>query len=342
MGAKINNLVFEGGGVLGIAYLGVLDALSRLGVLQQLRRVAGTSAGAISACITSFNLPFAEIVSIANTLDYRQIPQQTAHPALQHMPAATRSQLGQIIGDVDSVYRLLHDYGWFSSEYIDSWIKEQIACQFDPTRKSPPYTFADFKDRSLHIDGRPFLDLYLIGTDISCKTSRVFSYKTTPEMEVAEAVRISMSIPLFFAAVKVTDPAVTDGVGLHVFADGGVMRNYPINLFDRMNRSDSMKYGRRCETLGARFISHPPCSEIASLQDYIKNLFQSILNVQQDLFNNNPADIARSIQIETNGVSAIDFDIAVNDETYRYLYNQGFAATLQYFANRYGGSWPLE
>ncbi|RNB92307.1 hypothetical protein EDM56_00990 [Brevibacillus fluminis] len=106
MCAKINNLVFEGGGVLGIAYLGVLDALYQLGIAQQLRRVAGTSAGAITACITSFNLPFPEIVAIANTLDYQQIPQQTSHPALANLPDAAKSQLDSIIGDLDSVYRL--------------------------------------------------------------------------------------------------------------------------------------------------------------------------------------------------------------------------------------------
>ncbi|RNB92306.1 hypothetical protein EDM56_00985 [Brevibacillus fluminis] len=106
-----------------------------------------------------------------------------------------------------------------------------------------------------------------------------------------------------------------------------------------MNRSDSRQYGIRFETLGARFISRPPCSEINSLHDYIKNLFQSILNVQQDLFHHNPDDIARSIQIETNGVSSVDFDVTTGDETYRYLYKQGFDATMQYFAWRSGAAY---
>jgi len=42
----------------------------------------------------------------------------------------------------------------------------------------------------------------ITGTDISNRTVRVFSLESTPDMEVALAVRISMSIPLFFTAAK--------------------------------------------------------------------------------------------------------------------------------------------
>ena len=43
------NLVFQGGGVKGIAYGGALDVLDKKGILKNIIRVAGTSAGAINA-----------------------------------------------------------------------------------------------------------------------------------------------------------------------------------------------------------------------------------------------------------------------------------------------------
>jgi predicted acylesterase/phospholipase RssA len=46
---KIENLVFEGGGVKGLAYVGCITVLERLGILQNIKRVAGSSAGSIQA-----------------------------------------------------------------------------------------------------------------------------------------------------------------------------------------------------------------------------------------------------------------------------------------------------
>ncbi|UOQ72960.1 hypothetical protein MUN79_02960 [Hymenobacter cellulosilyticus] len=44
-------------------------------------------------------------------------------------------------------------------------------------------------------------DLYTTGTNLTRQCGQVFSYETHPDMRVADAVRISMSIPLYFRAV---------------------------------------------------------------------------------------------------------------------------------------------
>ena len=49
----ITNLVFEGGGSLGMAYAGVVAALEDKSIMKNIERVAGSSAGSIIAlCIT--------------------------------------------------------------------------------------------------------------------------------------------------------------------------------------------------------------------------------------------------------------------------------------------------
>lgn len=45
------NLVFEGGGVKGVAYIGAMEVLEDEGILDNIVRVDGTSAGSINAVL---------------------------------------------------------------------------------------------------------------------------------------------------------------------------------------------------------------------------------------------------------------------------------------------------
>ena len=65
------NLVFQGGGVKGIAYAGALQVLESRGILAQIERVAGTSAGAITACLVSLNYDAAYITKTIKTLNFK-------------------------------------------------------------------------------------------------------------------------------------------------------------------------------------------------------------------------------------------------------------------------------
>ena len=55
MSYHFKNLVFEGGGVKGIAYVGAMEILEKRGILQNIERVGGTSAGAINAVLLALN-----------------------------------------------------------------------------------------------------------------------------------------------------------------------------------------------------------------------------------------------------------------------------------------------
>lgn len=55
MAYHFRNLVFEGGGVKGIAYVCALQVLDAKGILHDIRRVGGTSAGAINAVLLGLN-----------------------------------------------------------------------------------------------------------------------------------------------------------------------------------------------------------------------------------------------------------------------------------------------
>lgn len=333
MAGEIKNLVLQGSGIWGIAYLGVLDYMSRLSIAKDIRKVAGTSSGAIAACIMSFNLPFEEIKKISDTLDYSKIPGKENHPDLDVLPDNLKADLEKIIGDFNCFYRLVRNYGWFSSNYLYGWLKDQIAMQFNKAKKLPPYTFADFKNPAFHIDERPFLDLYVVGTNVSCRASQVFCYETTPLMEVAEAVRISMSIPLFFEAVKKINFFHPDFSPV-LFSDGGIMRNYPINLFDYGGAAGMAAQGINNHTLGIRFKSCFKYHKIDSFPEFIENIFFSFIQAQQDIYEHSPHDIARSVEIEVNDISPVNFNIKLNDSFYSYLYRQGYEAARLFFSKK--------
>lgn len=320
--AHYENLVFSGGGILGIAYMGMLEYLYKQEIMQGIKRVAGASAGAITACVTAFNLPFWETKKIGDSLDYSQIPMITDPEEPFYFPKGAKNKLDKVFGSVECTYRLISKYGWYSSQYFYEWIKTQIKKQFDITKKAPPYTFLDFTEPSLHKNNVEFKELYIVGTDISNKTSTVFSVEETPYMEVAEAVRISMSVPLLFESVKSTCD-LKKRTSPRIYADGGIMYNYPITIFDENTPAP--------HTLGALFDSTYPPPHISNIIEFIINLVSCTSALQTEMVFNSPEDMSRSIKIYTGDIAPLDFNVKEGDETYNFLYRQGYKGAENYF-----------
>ena len=72
MAYHFRNLVFEGGGVKGIAYVGALQVLEEKGILPNIVRVGGTSAGAINAVLVGLNYTPAETQQILNKMNFEK------------------------------------------------------------------------------------------------------------------------------------------------------------------------------------------------------------------------------------------------------------------------------
>lgn len=228
--------------------------------------------------------------------------------------------------------RFIQDRGWYSSDYFYTWLKNVIAEQFTVAKDS--YTFADFRNPEIHAGGRDFLDLYITGTDISNRMSRVFSYETTPDMEVALAARISMSIPFYFESIEYQYPGTSEPQS---YADGGIMWNYPINLFDDPRYGKKIVNGVNTETLGMFIFTSPSetrYKKVDGLVDYLSALFESLLLVQEHLIAMNEKNKGRTIFIDDKGVPSTYFDVDTGDETYRKLYDSGYESARAFFENR--------
>ena len=290
------NLVFKGGGIRGIAYMGALQVLEEMGILKNIQRVAGTSAGAIAATITSFHLSVTDTINLFNTLDIEKVPQGKS--------MVNNPKFLQIKGN-ENYRRLFEKYGWYSSEYFYKWLEDTIANFCDGNRRA---TFEDFQKFG-------HLDLFIIAANLSRHRSEVFSAKVTPRVAVADAVRMSMSIPLFFEALRFDGQSFGKG---DFYVDGGVYDNYPVHIFDGKEYSrSSLAYrkGVNWETLGLYL--NPEKMPAQDKPDLPKNLWEFVLLTGRNFYDsyekssmlNDAIERQRTIEINDCGISPIDFDI---------------------------------
>ncbi len=233
LGTQVRNLVFEGGGVWGIAYAGALAELERVGLLRNLERAAGASAGAITACLLA-----------------------TGHTADDLRTILAKTQFDKFQDDSFGLgrdtHRLLTEFGWFKGDWFREWIRELIKKKtralsrelgIAPLKARPTFRDLIMWQRKAARRGHPLPQLYLIGTNLSAQRREVYSAEArhSPKMLVEDAVRASMSIPLFFACTR-GSLRKKGGKG-DVLVDGGLTWNYPVNVFDDKRYVTRRKHG---------------------------------------------------------------------------------------------------
>lgn len=322
--AKFENLVFEGGGIKCIAYVGAIGVLEEEKIMPGIRRVAGTSSGAIMATLLALG---------AGT------------PQIQEILHATRFNMFEdaSFGLVRNTWRLLHRYGWYKGDAFSTWAKKQIAALSGDAELT-------FKALASRTKGTPARcrELYMIGTDLSAQKAVVYSAEQTPDTPIWQALRISMSLPLVFASVAYNHD---------VRVDGGLSWNYPIDLFDRARymhgvsaESDAPLYNPA--TLGFRVDSRTeieaerkhlglPAVKVDNFVSYLK----ALVGFAIDMANHahlKEADWHRTVFIDSQGVSTTDFSI---DERLRLALiasgQHGAENYLQWFDNAPDNAAPI-
>ncbi len=309
----------------GAAYSGALQALDKEGILNQIERVAGSSAGAITATLLSFNLDLKTTLDLMDTLDFSLVPQLNPTfeiKELEWMPKFIGKEFNRLSSDMGAIQRLISKYGWFSSEYFHTWLKNIIAGNCGGNSSA---TFRDFRDRG-------FKDLFIVTTNVSSLEIEVFSANSTPDIAVADAVRMSMSIPLYFESIQFDGIKLGDG---DLYVDGGVLKNYPIHVFDHPKYAEGNLWFQNdinWETLGFYLYSYPRKiardKGIRNFRDFISHLYECYnISLQISEIDQNKIDQRRSVKIDTLDIQATDFLLKSNKTKYQELIDQGFNAT---------------
>jgi len=202
--------VFQGGGVKGIALVGALLGFAERGYDRWVN-VAGTSAGAIVAAYLACG--------------------QDAYDAEQLLRSAPYSRFedfgpgGRLLG---GGWNLIRRRGLARGEYLRRWLDEQLGGR----------TFAAVSEngRSLKLIAADVTrrELLLLPEDLRSYRLRGGDSPIDPDsFRLADAVRMSMSLPYFFEPVELVHHRSGN---VSTIVDGAVVSGFPVWLFDVEDR----------------------------------------------------------------------------------------------------------
>jgi NTE family protein len=314
---NLMDLVFEGGGVKGIGLGGAFEALEKHGYRPN--NVAGTSAGAITAALVAAGYTAAELKKIVFEMPF---PQFKDTGGLSRVPF------------FGGPLNVLKDLGIYEGKFFHEWISHLLAAK-GITK------FGDFvRDDATGLDDRH--RLRVIASDVTHRRMLVLPTDAQhlgidpDEMLVADAVRMSMSIPIFFEPVEIRggDPAEHE----HTIVDGGMLSNFPVWLFDcppdrppgwptfglmLVEPEPRKAIGHRLNNEDDAEIEH------GSLIDFAKGLALTMMAAHDRMYLDE-ATFARTIPIPTLGVGTTEFEIT--PARVEALYQSGHDAAEKFLA----------
>jgi predicted acylesterase/phospholipase RssA len=244
--------VFEGGGAKGIAFAGALEALHEAG--HELRRVIGTSAGAITATLCAAGYTPAEMLrAVSERLAdgrprfaaFMDIPRSESFPPevrqssiamkvfrdvdLPFVPGSLESVADDRLLDAllrNPIYSRLFSFvecgGFYEGGEFRRWLAEKLAAKGIAATDTLAQMFV--KTRR---------DVSLVVSDVSDMEMLVLNHRTAPDLPVVWAVRMSMSIPFVWQEVvwkKEWGLYVNREKAGNIMVDGGLLSNFPIRF----------------------------------------------------------------------------------------------------------------
>jgi NTE family protein len=295
--------VFEGGGVKGIGLIGAVAVTEEKG--YQFENLAGTSAGAIVAALIAAGYKSDTLKQVIENLDYNQFKDKGL---IDKIP---------VIGFALS---LGFEKGIYEGEFFENWLRDLLA----RAPNKPINTFRDL--RTEYNDQKYQYKLQVIATDVSRGRMLVLprdieEYGINPDdLDVAKAVRMSMSIPFFFEPVILKDKNNRDCY----IVDGGVLSNYPVWLFDDKSADPPWP------TIGYKLVE-PESDKPNNINGPI-TLFAALFTTMMDAHDARyieDADFVRTVPIPTLGVRTTDFDLSRKKSD--NLYESGRNAAEEFF-----------
>jgi NTE family protein len=240
------DLVFQGGGAKGAAFVGALQAFATAGHTH--RRLIETSAGAITATLlgagysavellqaTSETLPgtndpvFTTFMDAPKLSDFdaAEIATSQTMDLLEkaHMPGFAAKELLNLALRID-LYREMFSFnecgGFYTGDAFLSWFRTKLQAK----GLDPDLTWTQFAAKTGS-------DVSAVTSDVTEQEMVILNVRTAPQVPVALSVRMSMSIPFVWREM-IWDAAWGAYRGRnktgHTFVDGGVLSNFPLAL----------------------------------------------------------------------------------------------------------------
>jgi predicted acylesterase/phospholipase RssA len=289
------DLVLEGGGVKGLGLVGAVLRLMREG--YSFERLAGSSAGSIVAALLAAGATADDLAGAMDRLDYPRVPDR-APPKL---PVVSEG------------ISLLRRSGCYEGDYVRDFVATELdrlgVTTFADLRSTDPGADPNIPDNRRY-------RLVVTATDVT--HGRLLrlpwdypSLGLEPDRQlVADAVRASIAIPLFFEPVTIRHGTTGEET---VLVDGGILSNFPIAIFDRSDRAEP-----RWPTLGVKVLPALPAGTEQLFPGLKRPRLQVLRLLEQVLataivgadqtYLERPCVKRRAIHVDTHAVGIVEFD----------------------------------
>jgi NTE family protein len=315
------DLVLEGGGVKGLGTAGAVMGLLDAG--WTFPRVAGTSVGALAAAFAAAGADSATFHEILGRLDLSRIPDRRLRVPLLSEGLTLATRRGAYAGD------WIHD--WLLRELDGLGVRTFADLRREDPGDDPAVSGPEHRYR-----------LVVMATDVTAgRLLRLpWDYPLfgldPDEQLVADAVRMSLSIPFYFEPCSLRNPV--SGAKTTV-VDGGVLSNFAIEIFDRTDGRQP-----RWPTFGVRLLPDLP----AGLGDVVpffglpmlpavrllEQVVATALVGRDQTHLDRPGVRERTMVVDTHGTSITEFGIGSAERT--ELVGRGRRAAAQFLDARAG------
>ena len=264
-------IALSGGGIKGITYIGAFKALERLKIAPKIKGIIGSSVGALLALFFVLGYTADQMLEIITNIDLSQYTDDGLSSLLQNFGLDNGNKLINIIY---AIAKQKHDLKGVTLKQLYE---------------------------------RHPIELVITGSNITNATTTYFSHKTTPDILVLNAIRISISIPYKFTPIKYNDC---------FYIDGQVFDPYPINYFN-----NKKVIGFILSTLSKlepieNIVQYTLAMMISIEHKEIRRAFKKFKN--------------KTVQIKTDH-NPLDF--AVSADIKKEMYQLGYDTTLDFLAN---------
>jgi NTE family protein len=194
----ISNLVFQGGSVKALAYLGALEILEQQLEMQKIKRTAGASAGSMIAALFAIGYDAKKLTEALaefdklSFLDDKTGGIPTESKVMQSLEKSNEGKSvffskipSKIVKGVIG-HRLIEQFGIYEGDSIRQWLERHIQARVNKVTEGKlsgkHLNFAALHELAEKYP-RDFRDLYVVGVNLNTGKKTCFSYESTPRCD---------------------------------------------------------------------------------------------------------------------------------------------------------------
>lgn len=267
------DLVLEGGGLYGLAFVGAFKALEEAG--YQVERIAGTSAGSMIASLIHAGYTSKELLALVEQTDFNQF--------------ATKTRLSRFT-PIGKAASLVFNKGIYSNEGLRRWLDRALTAKGSTT---------------FNTDDR----LKVIASDVTHHRLMVLpdclpEYDRVEEdFSIAYAVQMSTCIPFYFIPIRLPQKECDCYI-----VDGGILSNFPVWIFDREGKPRWPTFGIKIKDKISNTLQNK-----TGFLNYTQDVIRTMIDKDETIFLKDSDRVRTVVIEVDETIDGLNFDLSRQD-----------------------------